>query len=225
MYRDIAVSMALIAVTVMPAHAGDCQPGELGELVRKGKDVYLGEIHGSVEVPALVRCLIEVALASKPHKLYVSLEQQPFARDPSGDAWRGTDGRGSEAMWELTQYLIREEKAGRLKLHQQLSDVFSLEAGQTPPPYDPAAHEKNMGDPLRVLAARGQLIALSGNAHSASKPFPGLAYQPAGAYAGPGVVHVAVMPAQGGTAWNCNESGCAEHAQPSSEPWRGDQAA
>jgi hypothetical protein len=102
-------------------------------LVREGKDIYLGEMHGSAEVPALVRCLIEVALASKHENLFVSLEQQPTARDPSSDLWRGTDGRASEAMWALTQYVIREEKAGHLEFHQQLPDVFTLEAGQNPP--------------------------------------------------------------------------------------------
>lgn len=217
MVRDLALSMiAASAVAAAPAQAEDCQPGELGALVRQGKDLYLGELHGTVEVPALMRCLVELALAHKHGKLFVSLEQQPGARDPTGEAWRGTDGRGSAAMWELTQYLIRQEKAGRLELHQQIPDVLPLGTEQTLPPYDPAAHEKTLGEPLRVLARLGQLIALSGNAHSASKPFPGLGYEPAGAYAGPGIVHVAVMAAEGGTAWNCDAAGCAEHVQPSS---------
>jgi hypothetical protein len=42
---------------------------------------------------------------------------------------------------------------------------------------------------------------------------PGLGYSPAGAYAGPGVVHIALMPAGGGAAWSCPMNGtCGPHA-------------
>jgi hypothetical protein len=204
----------LLSPAVQPAFAGDCQTGRLGELVRQGKDLYLGELHGSVEAPALVRCLVEEAVAHKARKLIVSLEQQPLARDPTGDAWRATDGRGSQAMWELTQYLIGEEKAGHLQLHQQVPGPLTFRDGEPPPKYDPVAYEKDMGEPLKVLAAYGQLIALSGNAHSRNKPLPGLAYQPAGAFVGPGVVHVAVMATSGGTAWNCIAGKCEAHPLP-----------
>ena len=49
-------------------------------------------------------------------ELIVSLEQQDWARDPASEAWRGVDGRGSVAMWDSTQFLITQEKAGRLEL-------------------------------------------------------------------------------------------------------------
>lgn len=215
--RDKLMTALLMAAFVLPARAGDCATGELGDRVRKGADVYLGENHGSVEIPALVRCLIEVALSAKPRRLYVSLEQQPAAREPSNEVWRGTDGRASEAMWELTQYVLQQEKAGRLELHQQLPGSVMLEPGQSLPPHDQALTERNMGTPLREFAAHGQLIALSGMLHSAREPLHGLPYQPAGAYAGPDVIHVAVQAVHGGTVWNCLDGKCAEHAQASME--------
>jgi len=224
MKRLLPGALALLALAAQPARADDCQTGALGELVRQGKDLYLGEAHGSVEVPALMRCLIEVALdpsrTDTSGKLIVSLEQQPEARDLSHDAWRGTDGRSSEAMWELTQYLIREELAGRLRFHQQLRAI-ALGPGESPPPYDAVAYEKAMGEPLRTLAAQGQLIALSGNAHSRKKPFPGSTYQPAGAYSGADVVHVAILSAQGGTSWNCISNACGAHPVPGMGPMAG----
>lgn len=212
--RQVFVAFGSIALASAPASAADCAAGKLGELVRQGKDLYLGELHGTVEVPALVRCLIELALANKSERLFVSKEQQPLARDSASDAWRGTDGRGSEAMWGLTQFVIREEKAGRLEFHQQIPQVVPLKG--TPPEFDPVAYEKSMGEPLRALAHRGQLIALSGNAHSRKQALPGLPYEPAGRYAGPDVLHVAIMSARGGTSWNCIGDHCGARSLPAS---------
>jgi hypothetical protein len=157
---------------------------------------------------------VESALSNKAGRLIVSLEQQPAARDAAGNAWRGTDGRGSEAMWELTQFLVREEKAGRLEFHQHVPAVMPLKGN--PPELDSAVYEKLMGEPLRGLAARGQLIALSGNAHSRNQAAPGLGYEPAGKYAGPGVVHIAVMAARGGTSWSCVGNQCGAQSFPAS---------
>jgi hypothetical protein len=212
LYRSVPFLLGLLSLAGPPAAAADCETGELGALVRQGKDLYLGEMHGTAEIPALVRCLVESALSNNPDELIVSLEQQPAARNAAGDAWRGTDGRGSEAMWELTQFLIREEKAGRLELHQHVPAVLPLKGN--PPELDSAAYEKLMGEPLRGLAARGQLIALSGNAHSRNQAVPGLGYEPAGKYAGPDVLHIAVMAARGGTSWNCVGNKCGARTLP-----------
>ena len=193
-----------------PADAAGCKRSALHDLVERGQDLYLGEIHGTSEVPALVRCLVAAAIARGQERVIVSLEHDLTARDLAGEDWRGTDGRSSAAMWELMSYVLEEEKAGRLELHFQLHDVVVLVGD--PPRVDPVAYERRMGEPLRALAARGQLIALSGNAHAAKEALPGLDYLPAGAYAGPGVIHIALQPAEGGASWSCPMNGaCGAH--------------
>jgi len=215
---------ALLLTPALAARA-DCPRDALVDLVRQGKDLYLGEMHGTVEAPALVRCLVLAALenpAIRDHEqtLIVSLEQTKLARDPGGDAWRGADGRGSEAMWDLTQFLLAQEKAGRLEYRQQLQPL-TIKDGQAIPEFDPVEHERTMGAPLKDLAARGQLIALSGDAHSRIVRMPGLSYDPAGMYAGHGVVHVILRSASGGTAWVCLGGRCGVQplqASPGNEP-------
>jgi hypothetical protein len=184
--------------------------------VHRGQDLYLGEGHGTVESPALVRCLVIAALERGEKPLLVSLELDPSARDPKGDAWHGRDGRGSEAMWNLTQFLIEQEKAGRLELNLQLSFPPVFIAGETPPKLDFAAYERSIGIPLGELSTRGQLIALGGNVHSRKEriQMPQHSYYPAGHYLGSGVVHVDLESAGRGTAWNCNAEGCGIHIVP-----------
>jgi hypothetical protein len=145
---------------------------------------------------------VTAALERKGQTLFVSLEQQPNARDLQGDAWRGQDGRGSAAMWELTKFLLEQEKLGRLTLHQHVPTEFDN-------PFDPAAYERRMGSPLRELARRGLLIALSGNAHSRTERLPMPSpYDPAGMYAGADLIHVDIESASGGTSWSCMGGAC-----------------
>lgn len=218
--------LLFLALVAAPTFAAtDCPHDALTELVQQGKDLYLGELHGTVEAPALLRCLVLVALdnsAIRDHEqaLIVSLEQLPVAREPNGEAWRGNDGRGSEAMWNLTQFLLSQEKAGRLQLHQQLQPP-TPRPGESSPVFDPVDYERAMGAPLKDLAARGQLIALSGNAHSRIERLPGLNYDPAGIYAGREIVHVDLRSVADGTAWVCLTANCGVHelrGSPENEP-------
>jgi hypothetical protein len=191
----------------LPALSADqaCSRTPLHTFIERGQDLYLGEGHGTVETPALVRCLVIAALERKGETLFVSLEQEPNARDLQSDAWRGQDGRGSAAMWELTKFLLEQEKLGRLTLHQHAPTVFDN-------PFDPAAYERRMGSPLRELARRGLLIVLSGNAHSRKEPLPMPSpYDPAGMYAGPDLIHVDIESASGGASWSCMAGGCGVH--------------
>jgi hypothetical protein len=197
----LSLSLALPALSADLA----CSRTPLHVFIERGQDLYLGEMHGTVETPALMRCLVIAALERKAEKLFVSLEQQANARDLQGDAWRGQDGRGSAAMWELTKFLLEQEKLGRLTLHQHAPTVFDN-------PFDPAAYERRMGSPLRYLARRGLLIVLSGNAHSRNEPLPMPSpYDPAGMYAGPGLIHVDIESASGGAAWSCMAGVCDVH--------------
>ena len=86
--------LLVLGTPVFAATDGPSTQGALDALVRQGKDLYLGEIHGTAEAPALVRCLVLTALEHPNGKLIVSLEQQDWARDPASEAWRGVDGRG-----------------------------------------------------------------------------------------------------------------------------------
>jgi hypothetical protein len=199
----------------LPALSADqtCLRTPLHTFIERGQDLYLGELHGTVETPALVRCLVIAALERKGETLIVSLEQDPNARDLQSDAWRGQDGRGSAAMWELTDFLLEQEKLGRLTLHQHVPTVFDN-------PYDPAAYERRMGSPLRELARRGLLIVLSGNAHSRKEPLPMPSpYDPAGMYAGSDLIHVDIESASGGAAWNCMAGGCGVHELAGNTPF------
>jgi hypothetical protein len=188
----LALALALPALSADQA----CPRTPLHTFIERGQDLYLGELHGTVEAPALMRCLVVAALERKGEPLIVSLEQAPDARDLQGDAWRGQDGRGSAAMWELTKFLLEQEKLGRLTLHQHVPTEFDN-------PFDPAAYERRMGSPLRELAGRGLLIVLSGN----------------GMYAGAGLLHVDLESASGGTSWSCMGGGCGVHALTGNTPF------
>jgi len=214
----IAAKLALILLTssfALPVIAAEqaCARTPLHVFIERGQDLYLGELHGTVETPALVRCLVMAALERKREPLFVSLEQQPNARDLQGDAWRGQDGRGSAAMWELTRFLLEQEKLGRLTLHQHAPTEFDN-------PFDPAAYERRMGSPLRELAKRGLLIVLSGNAHSRTEPMPlPSPYDPAGIYAGAELLHVDIESASGGSSWSCMASACGVKEFPANTPF------
>jgi hypothetical protein len=212
--RQLAVFFLSLSLA-LPALSADqaCSRTPLHTFIERGQDLYLGETHGTVETPALLRCLVVAALERNGEKLFVSLEQQPNARDLQSDAWRGQDGRGSAAMWELTKFLLEQEKLGRLTLHQHAPTVFDN-------PFDPAAYERRMGSPLRELARRGLLIALSGNAHSRKEPLPMPSpYDPAGMYAGPDFIHVDIESASGGATWSCRAGGCGVHEFPGNTPF------
>src|SRR5262245_36091030 len=52
--------LAILSLAGSAACAADasCPRSGLHDLVERGRDLYLGELHGTVEVPALVRCLV-----------------------------------------------------------------------------------------------------------------------------------------------------------------------
>lgn len=214
--RPAATLVALSLAIAGDAAERDCAATPLRDFLREGKDLYLGEGHGTNEAPAVVRCLVEFALKGRKEPLIVSLEQDPSARNLESDAWRGVDGRNSEAMWKLTRYLLEQEKAGRLELHMQISFPIPFEPDKTPPTLDFAAYDRNIGTSLHELAVRGQLIAYGGSMHSRKVRIPGMqpVYEPAGAYLGPEVIHVELAAAAGGTAWNCTAAGCGIHDVP-----------
>ena len=169
--------------------------------------VYLGESHGTAEVPELVQCLVESAIASRPASLAVSLELPPGARDPKDSFWKNRDGRASQAMWRLHDWLLAQEAAGALKLdyHQPTAHYP-----------DQADYEKAGGQALNALMRKySRVIVLGGNFHSRKEPIewmPGVA--PMGTFVREGTVHVDIHPLQGGTAWTCRSTAPAGSAPP-----------
>jgi hypothetical protein len=179
--------------------AGQCERTPLDAYVEQGRDLLIGEQHGVVESPELVRCLVLTALSRKnAEPLVISIEHTPAARDLAGDDWKSRDGRSSAAMWELARFLFEQEKLGRLTVAFHMPVIHATRPEEIP---DSGGYEKLMGAPLRDLADKNQLIALVGNLHS-RKSRPGwLPYDPAGVYVGDAALHVSVENVLPGTAW------------------------
>lgn len=157
-----AVGAFALAAALLTALPGKAQPADcvddvlLDELLAFG-DLFLGEVHGTVESPQLVQCLVERALESVTEPVIVSLELSELARDPGSPLWRieegREDGRTSEAMYALVQDLVGKEQQGRIELHFQ----FGI-GGR--------GSAESIGLELKALAERGRVIAYAGNAHS-----------------------------------------------------------
>ena len=135
----------------------------LHSYIASGGDLFLGELHGTNEVPELFRNLIETAIFAKrsnKEKLIVSLEKSNDARDLESWFWEGRDGRSSVAMWELVKYLLTEELAGNLELHFQhsMNDQFwNMSANE---------REESIGKEIARLSIDAQVLILGGNIHS-----------------------------------------------------------
>lgn len=205
----LAASCAmLLGVLGCTASAQGCtNTTPLDQLIERGSDLYLGEVHGTAEAPGLVECLVRHAVAKDVRPLIVSLELPSSARDPKSDFWDGTDGRASKAMWALMQFLLGEEAKDHLALH------FQRAIGG-----DVATQDELIGSALKDLAQQGLVIALSGNFHSRREPAPFLPTQrPAGMYAGDAYTRISIEAVEGGEAWVClGDDGCGVHAIPKS---------
>ena len=187
----------LLLLALLPNLAAAACPDDSGfQKLASFEHLYLGEAHGTQEVPQLVQCLVQSAIASKPASLAVSLEMPEDARSPDSWQWKSQDGRASQAMWRLHQWLQAQEAAGVLKLHHQQP------TGSYP---DQADYEKAAGVGLNELMRKNaRVIVLSGNFHSRREPIEWMPnVRPMGTYVGEGTVHVDLQALEGGTAWNC----------------------
>ena len=213
-----AIWVTVLACLASLAHAGPATPPhastasdhtsiacpstqKLRPLLKLG-NIYLGELHGTLEPPDLVRCLADAEVAAGVAPLFISLELPYFARDTSDRTWAGVDGRTSQAMMSLVNHLESLEKQGKLTLDFQLTGKEQ----------NAVQMNKQVGEHLRDLAAKGRLIALGGNLHSQRKQamIPSLTFAPAGAFVGDGIKTVMIVNVRDGTAWNCTET-CGAH--------------
>lgn len=159
-------------------------------------DLFIGEVHGTVESPRLMQCLVERALPRVNETVIVSLELSERARDSGSLHWRDIrDGRSSAAMWSLLEFLVQKEREGALRLHFQ-------HGGQVPAGM---SIDEYSGMALKTLVKEGFVIALAGNFHSsrAIEPRrPGIA--PAGTYVGSDITHIRIESVEAGEAWFCS---------------------
>lgn len=156
--------------------------------------VYVGELHGTAQSPTLIRCLVKRATQRYSSPFTVSLKLPDSSRNGQAKFWAGTDGRSSESMWNLVQFLLPLEAAGKIHLH------FQYGSGQRGSDF-----EQHLGEALRDIASHGRLIAYGGNFHAMRDAPEGFSHNmaPAGTFTGQGIKHVLISSVEGGSAWAC----------------------
>lgn len=209
----VLVSAILIAGAVAAAEFPTCPDSQGFKLLASTEHLYLGEGHGTEEVPALVQCLVQAELDRGAKSLVVSLEL-PNPDKPDGkNYWENDrDGKSSRAMWRIFQWLRAQEAAGRLEIHYQYDNT---------PWTGQDAYERHVGEGLKTLIEQGHaLIAYGGNFHSRREVAPYLpSIVPTGAIVGAAILHVDIEAVEGGNAWDCRPKegaamDCAAHDVP-----------
>jgi hypothetical protein len=205
-----------------PPSALDCAPIEgAPELVASRRAIFVGEVHGTVEIPRFTGELVCHAVRQdKPVLLALEL---PAADNEligafleSGDSgpllqspfWTRAeqDGRTSQAMLELLQRAVALRAAGKKV------DVVGFDVERTLGTM-PAERDRGMAEQLiRAMEAHPDslVVALAGNVHgrrTLGVPWDPI-YQPMAAYLqGEGIVSLLAR-AQHGSAYNCQSDGC-----------------
>jgi hypothetical protein len=215
----VGATTALMWVGSSPAFAGPTGQPHPGETMSASRDrpncpgkaslrslaalgsVYIGEVHGTAQTPALVQCLVDLLVADKTPPFTVSLELPSSARNFEDPVWSGVDGRTSQAMASLVKHLVVLEDQKKIAID------FQIKQGMDFQKFD---HDNGMA--LRELAAKGRLIAYGGNTHAQRRQvfLQGSNIQPAGSFTGPTVVTVLIDPVADGSAWDC-ETTCGVH--------------
>lgn len=217
MKPSLLVSLALAALCAVPgrASAADCPGREALAPLLKTDGIFLGELHGSAEVPALVECLArrlaDELLDGRP--LWVALELQPAALEESGTSWqpRLQDGRTSQAMLKLVRVLRSLQAQGRLTVTGFVP---------TAEPIGAADYEQALARELDRAPADAFVLALAGNVHARKSKgtarFSLQAVAPAGSLLQRRMTHVLIDHRQDSQAWVCMP-GCGPHSL-SSDP-------
>jgi hypothetical protein len=202
-----ALLLGLCCLAAGLARADDCPTPAALAPVLQTDGLFLGELHGSVEVPALVDCLaraLSAELAGR-RRVTVALEVPPDALDEAHPFWRGQDGRSSQAMMALLQSLKALQAQGRIEL-----------IGFQPTIYYPAQadYEAAMARLLDATPSHHFLLALAGNFHAAGPDADSptaRTLQPAGALMKRPMAHVLVVNREPSASWHCVGDLCAAH--------------
>ena len=205
--RVTAWAAAVVAMLLLPfaaqARRARTMPSDHGVLacqalpadVVAGDGLYIGELHGTQQVPALVLCLTKQALRQRTGPIVVSLEQFPDNTPGWLFDWtHPSDGRTSLAMSGVIADLrVLARQNPRLTIDYQMGcPILS-------PPADFDVFDNNcMGVNLGIAMKKGFLIAYSGNTHAGRQETP---FRTAAAYLPATVKTVNVVSSVGGTAW------------------------
>jgi len=176
-----------------------CNTFDLGPL-REFDDLYIGEIHGTNEVPALIGCLVLDTVNAGTEDIIVSLEIPPSARNPRAEFWKGTDGRASLAVQNMLSLLIELESQNRIKIDFHRHDRLNKE-DQRPRLF---RRPDLVAEQLEMLAKQGHLIAWGGNFHNSRKVPEGLGTLKSDAmYMSDNITMINVVSREPGMGWFC----------------------
>jgi hypothetical protein len=189
--------------------------------------VMVGEMHGTIEMPALFADLVcEAAASGRP--VTVALEQdagmQPaidtFLTSDGGVAartaflaapmWSGKmqDGRASQAMLALYDRLRVMNRAGQIRGVYAFIPTLTSWVGEGP-------YNALMADNLKAIPVgpKGLVLAYMGSVQAAKSSFGQGAnlYLPAAADLPPDRTVSVYVYENGGNAWNCMQDGCGPH--------------
>ncbi len=203
-----AIFFALIGSTTHSyAQTSECLSQKEIEILSSQEGIYLGELHGSQEVPELINCIartIAPAIEGRQQRVLLSLEVPQSALQEDSSFWGGKDGRSSMAASRLIADLTKlHPKAGiDIAGHAPVLDTFE----------DQNIYERAIAELLDSTPKDKFLIALGGNFHAAkSNIFNNSDLEPAGSRLKRRVLHVAIVNSEASTAWFCMNDACKEH--------------
>ncbi len=204
--RPLLILAALTALNACASLQGkphtdtdQCGAFDLPSL-RAFDDLYIGETHGTNEVPALIGCLVLDAVNTDTKNIIVSLEIPPSSRDPRAEFWKGTDGRASLAVQKMLSLLIELESQNRIKIDFHRHDRLNTE-DQRPRLF---RRPDLVAEQLEMLAKQGHLIAWGGNFHNSRKVPEGLGTLKSDAmYMSDKITMINVVSRELGTGWFC----------------------
>lgn len=190
------------------------------------KVIWVGELHGSAEQPALFGDLVCRAALRRP--VVVVLERN-VSEQPAWDAFLGSDGgaaatatflkdggwsasmrdgRNSRAMLALARRLREDVRSGRVVAVRMMV--------REPNPYTAAGHEAGMAGEVQAAASafpQALVLAYSGDVHASRivNTHRGQSYSTAALLLGQAGLKTVEVSSGHGEAWNCQEDGCKTH--------------
>jgi hypothetical protein len=194
MLRIVAIFLFFILLSHQVV-ANNCPDAKFMRILLAKEMLYFGEVHGTKEGPEVFLCVVDYAIETyRPKIVSVILELPEEARDLNSLYWSGTDGRASEAEWELVK-VLSSYKQGAVKLNFQIETILK--------PLSTKEYEEYLASRITQFSGAVTLI-YGGNYHSSNRPG---SYQPdirpAGMIVGDRTAHLAIARVSAGTAWVC----------------------
>ncbi|MEH6488975.1 hypothetical protein [Hyphomonas oceanitis] len=197
-----------------------CAPySELLALEQSYSGVYLGELHGTLNSPDILKCFMDARRVSQRH-LVLSLEGSgSILTDPEVEAsyrQNGAKGMGvlTPPVWALVQRAASDPSLAGVAFQEN----GSMKATKPLEEWDTADYEAAMqfretdiaDGILAVLAPDTFVVALGGNLHAARVTRNPAIKSPAGSQMPASVATVFLVSSEGGSAHYCTDEGCQE---------------